>query len=246
MGGSVSDTTPAMALGAYVHALLSGVLADFEVRDFDSYRTKDAATWRDSVQADGKTPILESVADHARSIANAVRSKVGRGIDNDPFAENAQAQSEVTLVWTEGDGAHRVWCRARIDRLITGGAYLDWWDWKTCADITDRGIDRSVADRGYAIQMAFYERGVEKLFPEYAGRISGCLAFVESSAPHSVRRRYLSQEYKQWAARRVSEGIDEWRRCLVSGDWSDPQDSVSEEIALPSWQVRDDEIHIEE
>src|SRR5690606_13755594 len=187
LGGKQKDTTPSMALGGYVHGLLSGLLDDYEVRDFDSYRSKDSQAWRDSVQAAGKTPVLESVADNARQIADAVRMKAAAGIDNTPFAE--QGQSEVTVVWQEEVGTLKAWCRARIDRLVLDPAgFADAWDWKTTTDVSPDTLQRTIIDHGYDIQAAFYLRGLRKLLPEYEGRFSFNFVFVETSAPYAVRR----------------------------------------------------------
>jgi len=238
IGGSKRETTPAMNLGSVVHSLLAGESSDLVLGDFDSYRSAAAREWRTSIEASGKTPVLERDIEDARPIAKAVREKAGVGISNDPFASHGR--SEVTTIWREGDA----WCRARFDRLVIDpNGYADIWDWKTTSDISDRAIERAIAGMGYHIQAAFYLRGLAAVLPRYAGRLSFIFCFVETAPPYLVRRVTLSPTFQAIGRKKVSEGLALWQRAIATNDFRAPAFETLE-VEAPAYLDEDDEITI--
>lgn len=239
-----SESTSAMTQGTLVHALLSNEADSVVIGQFDSYRTAAAREWRDSVAATGKTPVLEKDTEGAQEIADAIRRHAAAGYDNDPFRlkPGVTARSEVTGIWQEGNA----WFRLRADLLVLDPAgYADLWDWKVTADISDRAIERRIADMHYAFKQAFYLRGLRQLLPQYRGRMTNALVFVENSKPYTVRRVFLSEAYMHHADREVSRACDLWAQCMATGDWSDPRNGLPTTIELPGWLVEDDAITIE-
>jgi hypothetical protein len=234
------ERTDSMDLGTLVHAILAGDKGGIEVGMFDDYRSKASRDWRDGVRATGATPVLEKHLHAAQPIADAIKASVGNGCDNGPFREGVRAMSEAVAVWKEGDE----YCRALIDRLTFGDHTADLWDWKTTTDISNRAIEKTVANYGYATQLAFYLRGLRKLLPKI-GQISASLAFVEVQPPHTVRRVYFSGEYMAHADREVTKAIRLWQHCMATGDWSDPRNGADLCLELPGYLVADDEITID-
>lgn len=229
MGGGSGKSTAAMSMGDLFHALVSGS-ADIVIGDFPDYRTKASRAWRDFALAMRETPVLKNDSDLqvAQDMAQSVRGRAAIGIDNTPFA--ATSKHEVTAIWQEKN----IFCRARYDVLNITEHHADIWDWKTTNDISDRGIERSIARYRYDIQDAFYRRGLEKLLPGYRGRISLIFCFVESSAPYTVRRVVLQPSYLQAANRCVSEAIDTWARCIDANDFPMlAPDTLA--VELPAW-----------
>ncbi len=233
------ESTDSMDLGTLVHAILAGDKAGIEVGTFDDYRSKAARDWRDGVRSTGATPVLEKHLHAANPIADAVKAHAGNGCDNGPFKEGVRAMSEAVCIWQEGDE----YCRALVDRLVLGEHTADLWDWKTTTDVTDRAIEKTVANYGYATQLAFYLRGLRKLLPNVA-QFSATLVFVETSAPFTVRRVNFSPEYMTHADREVTKAINLWQRCSASGDWSDPRNGTGLSLELPAYIVQDDLITI--
>lgn len=234
------QSTEAMDLGTLVHAMLAGDRNGIEVGAFDDYKTKAAREWRDGVSSRGLTPVLEKHIEVADPIAAAVKKSAGLNCDNGPFTPGIKSMSESVAVWAEGDEL----CRALIDRLTFGQFGADLWDWKTTTDISDRDIEKKVADYAYATQMAFYLRGLRKLLPK-VGQLSASLVFVEINPPYTVRRVYWSPEYMAHADREVSKAIRLWQQCMATGDWSDPRNGTDMQLELPSYLVDDDVITIE-
>lgn len=236
LGGASKEQTPAMGLGSIVHALLAGESSDLVVGTYDNYKTAAARDWRDSIEASGKTPVLERDLDDARPIVKAVQDKASLGCDNDPFVDFGR--SEVTAIWKEGDA----YCRARYDRLVVDpNGYADIWDFKTTTDVSPDAIRRAIVKYGYHIQAAFYLRGLTTLLPKYAGRTSFMFVFVETAPPYAVRRVVLSASFLEIGKREVSDGIAQWKHALATNQFAAPnRDTLT--IEPPAFLEFDDEI----
>jgi hypothetical protein len=233
LGGSKSESTPAMTTGSVVHALLAGEDSDLEVGTYDNYRSKAAQDWRDGVIASGKTPALERDLDTGRLIVASVKEKAALGITNTPFADHGR--SEVTAIWKEGE----TFCRARYDRLVIDpNGYADIWDYKTTTDVSPDAIQRSIIDHGYHIQAAFYLRGLSTILPAYAGRTSFVFVFVETSAPYAVRRVCLGESFMTAGAHLAGVAINEWRNAIASNQFNDPLSGQTITMPAPDWYLR--------
>lgn len=232
LGGHKIKATPEMILGGYVHGILAGDVSDFVVGDFDDYKSKAAQGWRDAAEFDGKTPILQKNVDRAEQIAKALRTKAAVDLTTDPFTAG---KPEVTLVWQD-DG---VWCRARLDRLILDPTFFgDLWDWKTTGNgVSPDALERCIIDKGYHIQMAFYLRGLRALAPEFRGRLSATLAFVETEAPFAVRRVPVTEGFLSIGETLVSRAIDRWKACMAANEWPDDSGG-SLFLTPPTWYLK--------
>jgi len=234
LGGTSRKLTPALSLGAYVHALIAGDVSGFEVGDFPTLDSKAAKEWAEAVRSVGKEPVIERIANAAGPIADAVGRSWRRGL-SEPLGTT---HNEVTAIWQEGDAL----CRARFDRLcVDPGTYADIWDWKTADDVSDHAIARSVAEYSYHIQAAFYLRGLAAVMPEMRGRMSFVFVFVEKSPPYSVRRIVLSATALAQGARDARMAIALWQRATATNDWP-AYNTDTTEIDLSNWAQDDDVI----
>jgi hypothetical protein len=225
LGGTSRESTAAMDTGALIHAILSGNLDEIGVGDFPNYLTKAAKEWRDETRAAGKVPVLAEAYVEAEIVSGYVRARAAIGITNSPF--DALAKNEVTAIWREGD----VYCRARYDVLrMDDHGNADVFDWKTTKDISDRGIEKSIANFRYDIQAAFYLRGLEAMGLRLP-QLSFCFVFIETAPPYTVRRVVLSQEYLAQARKEVSQAIALWQQCLARNAFpTTPPDTLTVEI----------------
>lgn len=223
-----------MRLGSFVHAYLSGEESEIAIGDYDDFRKNEAKEWRDSVTASGRTPILRHEFDKSKGAVQAILEKAGNGCDNKPFASHGQ--SEVTAIWKE----HGVYCRARFDRLVVDpdGFTADIWDWKTTADVSDAAIKRRIEDDWYFMRAAFYQRGLNALMPELKGRVSFFWGFVESSAPHAVRRVPLCESWRHWGNVMSERAIAQFGQCLKKNEWADPLDGLTRHLQPNDWFIR--------
>lgn len=235
LGGKKRDATEAMNTGSIVHSLLANNCDDFEIGNFDSYRSGAAQLWRDSVLKSGRNAVLEKDLDEAKKIEASIRANVcNGGITNDPFSQ--LGKSEVTLIWQEGE----TYCRALLDRLVIDpNGYADVWDWKTTNDVTDRGILQSVVKYGYHIQAAFYLRGLAAVLPSHARRLSFTFVFVLVSEPYTVRRVCLSAEFLGVGKADCANAILQWQHALATNHWPDGSHETLT-IDPPSYLINDE------
>lgn len=232
-GASKNNRTPSLSFGAYVHGLVAGDVSDFELGDFATFDGKAAKEWCATVEASGKEPVLQVTAEKAGPVAEALVRHAGDGLTINPISAG---HAEVTAIWREDD----TWCRIRLDRLVCD-AYADIWDWKTTDDITDRGIVSTIVEYGYHIQAAFYMRGVVACLPEYRGRVTFTLVFVEKTEPYTVRRVKLDPTFLAVGKIEVQRAIDKWSQAMASGEFPGiPVDTF--EAVAPAWM--DDELEI--
>jgi|GEM_PF-942401 len=240
------ESSRSMNTGSLVHALLADPegRGTVEIGHFPDFKTKAAQAWRDEVKQSGKLPILEKDFLEAQPIADAMRAHAAGGCTNDPFTppEGANAYSELTAIWSE----HSVYYRALFDRVVISPHTIDVWDWKTASDVSDRAIEQAVSRYNYAFQIAFYLRGLSALLPSYSpAQMSAALVFVETTAPYTVRRVYLTPEYMAHAQAQVKQACDQWAQCILSSDFSDPRNGAAFHVELPAWAAEDDDIVIE-
>lgn len=237
LGGKAREQTDAMAFGAYLHALMARDVSEFDVGDYNDFKSKDARAWRDEVKRAGRVPILQRVADEAGYIADTLVMRAAKGCTNTPFASNAQ--SEVTAIWQEDE----IWLRARFDRLVVdAGSYADLWDWKTTSGgLSERELQRTIISYGYHIQAAHYLRGLEACMPHMRGRCSFIFAFVETEPPYCVRRVVLSPELLKHGQRELARGIALWRECMATNTWPGYA-AETLTVELPSYLEDDDQI----
>lgn len=225
LGGKPRESSDAMDTGSLIHAILAGQQDEIAVGAFADYKKKRAQQWAKDVRSSGKTPVLAKDYEAALKCADIVRARCAEGLTSSPF--DGFPVHEVTAIWQEGN----TYCRARYDMLQTDEhKNATVWDWKTCADVSDRGIERSVAKYRYDIQAAFYLRGLEALGFK-TPQLSFVFVFFETQPPYTVRRVCLSHEYLAQARKEVSQAIQLWQQCLSSNSFPTlPPDTLTVEI----------------
>jgi hypothetical protein len=232
LGGRKREPTADQLLGLHVHGIIAGDVSEFSIGNFDDYRSKAAQTWRDDTKGVGLFPVLEKKANQAHEIAAALKEKAAIGITNNPFVAG---QPEVTGIWQE-DG---FWFRARYDRLVLDpGSFADAWDWKTTGNgVTADSLERTIIEHGYHIQAAHYLRGLAAIAPEYRGRTSFILVFVETEPPYAVRRVPICEGFLSIGSTLLSRAIDRWKHCLSTKTWPDDSGGTLT-ITPPAWYLK--------
>ena len=225
LGGKSRTATESMETGSLIHAILAGQQDEIAIGSFENYLTKAAKQWRDKSREAGLIPVLAADYEEAVKCAKIVRTRCAEGLTSTPF--DGCAQHEVTCVWQEGE----TYCRARYDVLhVDEYKNATVYDWKSTADISDRGIERTIAKYRYDIQAAFYLRGLEAIGYKVP-QLSFVFVFFETVAPYTVRRVVLSAEYLQQARKEVNEAIRLWQQCMASSSFPTmPPDTMTVEI----------------
>jgi hypothetical protein len=212
-----SKSSPAMVFGSLAHmAILEPerfAAETVQKPDGMSFATKEGKSWRE--QNSGREIITFDDAQTIKRLVGRMPGSVRDIISN--------GKSEVTF---RNELAGRsVQCRA--DSWIESGNLL--YDLKTISAIEK--IDRSIFDRGYHIQIRWYQR----IIAAETGTIPQArLIFVETAAPYRWRTVLLDAEYTAMADREIDEALRGIAQCEKDGDWSDEQSEI-QLASPPSW-----------
>ena len=211
------ETSSAKALGSVAHELLLGRGHGIHVIQAANYRTKAAQEERDKALDGGAVPCLEHELEQAEEVVDCIR----QGLKAIPGAERAfdttadPIGAEVAALWREP--SIDVWGRILVDWWHTPGEV---WDLKTTtAGLSDEALRRKIANDHLDLRCAWYERGVARLFPEFAGRIRVNLVFVEQKPPYEVRVVRLGPATLAVGHKKVAHALGLWAHCLRTGQW---------------------------
>lgn len=219
---------PKFDFGAAAHAMLLGRGLALAIIDAKDFRTKAAQQARDEARLEGKTPMLPH--DHERAVEMVAVARMQ--LAEIPGCERTfiDGAAEQTLIWQEpGD----VWCRARLDWVEAGPIVTDL---KTTGQSANPfTLGRKVADMGYDVQAAFYERGLKALGLADRG-VTFRFVFIEDEPPFALSVVELDGESMHWARRKVERAIAAWRMSMQSGVWSAYPPMIAR-IELPPWAL---------
>ena len=231
------DPSAAMDAGTILHKLLLGVGMDIQPIDVrygpkheragelvDDWKTKAAQEARDAIREAGKVPVLPGALDGLHKVAVAVRSQLEAHPEGRLLFE--PGIPEATLVWRERD----IWLRARADFLLHDPK-LPILDLKTTGISAAPGEWERRLINEYAIQCAFYRRGLSALRgPTPAMRF----IVVEQEPPHGVSVMCAAPSLAAWAEGEVERAIGLCRQCMRAGSWPG-YPPFTAHIEAPNW-----------
>lgn len=152
-------------------------------------------------------------------------TRISENLRKNPLAVEmlTGGMTEVSMVWQ--DEATGLWLKSRPDVIPDNGA--DFADLKTFAptmgDIK-RAVQKTITDRGYAMQMALAVMGAEAVFGRTATEC--VLVMCQTTAPYTVSPVRLDEDVLYWGRVQVRHGIDTFARCLESGAWPMPIEGI--------------------
>lgn len=199
------ESTIAQRLGSLVHRLALDKGDDYEVGEYDDYRSKDARAWKEAVEAAGKIPVKPADFEKASEMAAIIRA----AIETETLGE--EYQTEVVIAWKYRD----FWCRAMLD--VWCPALNLALDVKTCADAGDKAINRAFAN-GYAFQHAWYSDGIAAI-SEHSHRPRFGFLFVEKEAPFLARYAEPSPGFSDGARIAIDRAAEIFGSHLKTGIW---------------------------
>lgn len=213
-------------LGTAAHDLLlrgNDLIAEC---DFPDWRTKDAKIARDEARAAGRLPLLPDHAARVRQMVDAIRRQLETHTAQPPlFSAGAPEQM---LVWEDD---HGVTCRALLDWLRTDSSAID--DLKTTgASAAPFRWQKTMYGIGADVQVAFYERGVERLT---GIRPLFRYVVVETYPPYALSVVDLAPSALAIGRDKVQKAIDLWAACLANDSWP-AYDSRVASIDVPTWE----------
>lgn len=214
-------------LGSAVHKLVLGRGASIAPIDADGYTTKAAREARDEARVQGRIPMLTGDYQTACAMADAAQDYLRANGPPELMADDCA--SEAVLAWREG----KEWCRAMLDRVTP--------DHRTVLDVktTARSARadhaaRTMFDMGYHVQAAFYERGLNVLFPDGAGRRRFLFLFQETEPPYACQLIRLDEASLTIGRKQVMASIDMWKRCRAIDRWPGYPTGI-QTVNMPEW-----------
>jgi PDDEXK-like domain of unknown function (DUF3799) len=198
------------AIGNAAHLLMTGRGADLVAGAFDDWRKAEAKLLRDTALASGHTPILSKHLARAHEMVRAAALQLMSTEHQNAFV---LGHGEVVLAWREGE----VWLRTMIDWLIdTRHAY----DLKTTGmSVAPHVATERPSLEGWDIQAAMFERGLDALDPDGAGRREFVFINIENVAPYALVPVRISEADLALGRRKLQHAVEIWRRCMETNSW---------------------------
>jgi hypothetical protein len=172
---------------------------------------KEAKEFKADAYAAGEEPILRKHYQAAWRLAAAAKEQIAAHQCNDCFVGG---KSEAVIAWEE-DG---LWFRSMVDFVHDDLRVFD--DLKTTGmSAAPHSIPWMLCDMGWDIQAAMWERGLNVIDPENAGRRRYRFVCVENEPPYALTVNDLSEAVLHIGRRRLAVAIKIWRECMESGNW---------------------------
>lgn len=198
------------AIGNAAHAALIGRGRDIAEGNFDSWRSKDAKTFKAEALASGKIVILSKHLARAQDMIKAASYQLDAAGHRDAFRKG---NGEVVLAWREGD----VWFRTMIDWLVDTTKPYDYKS--TGLSVAPHVVVDRPSLEGWDIQAAMHERGLDALDPTNAGRRTFHYINQENEPPYALVPVRISEHDLTMGRKKLDYAIEIWRRCMELNTW---------------------------
>jgi hypothetical protein len=207
---AVEAYSAAKAIGNAAHLLMIGRGKKVVEGKFDDWRTKEAKMLRDTALANGQTPILSKHLQRASDMVKAASSQLMSAEHENVFVVG---HGEVVLAWRESD----IWLRTMVDWMV---------DTRHVYDLKTTGMSAAphvAVERpsmeGWDIQAAMFERGLDVLDPDNAGRREFVFINQENAPPYALVPVRISESDLTMGRKKLAYAIDIWSRCMATNTW---------------------------
>jgi exodeoxyribonuclease VIII len=201
-------TTPAMAVGSAVHALVLEH-GDGIVRFDGTRRGKEWLAFQDA-HAD-QTILTATEYERAVQMAGAVTS-------HPRAAELLVGVHELPIYWKIGERD----CMGRLDSIRPDGSIVEL---KTAADASPRGFQRAAERLNYCAQLSFYADGQRAANPTGPSADEAFVIAVESAPPYVVQTFRVPANTLDLGRRTYRLWLEMLAVCTASGEWPGYQES---------------------
>lgn len=207
--GWKDDANEKADTGSAAHELLIGGESRIVEVPYEDYRKSEAKALRNLAWQDHKTPVLytklppvKRMVEVARDYLNA--SEIAKAV--------AVVESEVTLIWQQGDS----WCRARPDWLTADRRFHI--SYKTTAGSAEpeSWIRSHLTLDGHDVAAVHYERGCQAIVRANTETI---FLVQEQADPFSCSLIGLSPAMRDLASRKLDRAIALWSSSMATGKW---------------------------
>ena len=221
------EQTKAMRGGSVLDCLLTEPQqfdARYAMSIYDEFRTKEAKSWRDEMEAEGRQVLKEAEFDAAQAQLRAIKSK--------PEAASLINGAQFQIAFRH-ETAYPFASKGLIDILPNDGETIV--DLKTCepsALESKRSLARHIFDWGYHIQAGAYCEGMA--IASGIERTQFKFIFVTSKPPFRVAVVSLPFPAISYGADLYRNGAKRFAECLESNEWPSIWDGEVE-IDLPEY-----------
>lgn len=224
--------TKALYFGRLVHLMLFEPMnfeLEFALSPFDSFRTKEAQSWKKVREEVGITIINESEFQKAEQMIKALKSsKYATNINKARITrilEDPSLEAEKVITWSE-DGLD---CKAKFDAYVPSLNVIV--DYKTTQSLSDNKLLTSFFSLGYHVQLAHYSSGVKKA---YGLDKNPAFLFIaqEKDAPYLYDLFSVESEFIERGESVRQDIFKRYKNYLASG--FEEQEEIRK-IALPVW-----------
>ena len=209
-------TDRARDMGSAAHALMLGAGRGLRIIDAADYKKDAPKKAAAEARAEGLIPLLKPDAEDVHAMVECGRDQLARTEYAGIFDHDGDA--ELTMVWQDGP----TWCRSRIDYLpaiVRHGGHVVVPDYKTTAGSAHPDDwERTLSDKNYAFQAAFYERGLRTLIPAIRS-VEFIFVVQEQDPPYGLSVVGIESEPLERARQDVEIALHLWRHCLGNDDW---------------------------
>lgn len=231
------EANAALILGRGAHHLLLGEAdfarhfvirpAELNGKPWQGNRT-DCKEWLAAMAAERLTVLLPAQIEAIRGMA--------RGLSQHPMVRAGILNGliEHSIVWKDEETG--IWLKVRPDAIPTDAGVFA--DLKTQADITDKGIERAVVERGYHVQGALVAMASRAVLGRDLD--SFALVFVEKTAPYWVRVVEIKPADIDLGIRQIRTALRVFARCLERSVWPGPggEQTDAQYVDIPEWTVK--------
>ncbi len=224
--------TKALYFGRLVHLMLLEPMnfeLEFALSPFDSFRTKEAQTWKKAREEAGITIITEADFQKAEKMIKALKASKYATDTNKVritrILEDPSLEAEKVITWQE-DGLE---CKAKLDAYVPSLNVVV--DYKTTQSLSDHKLLTSFFSLGYHVQLAHYSSGVKKA---YGLDKNPAFLFIgqEKDAPYLYDLFSVESEFVERGEAVRQDIFKRYKDYLVSG--FEEQEEMRK-IALPTW-----------
>lgn len=184
--------------------------------------TTKAREFIKEARAEGAVPLKASDVETVKRAADAVLTH-----PNAKRYLDLAGDSEVSLFGA--DPVTGVALRGRLDRVV-GTQIIDL---KSMADISDRGLSKSVASYCYDMQGALYRMLLSQVTGEPSEPV--VLIATEKDHPYDVRVVTLSGRWVDGGEAKLRRALDLYDRCSTADEWPGIDDGDVMELPVPGW-----------
>jgi hypothetical protein len=187
------------------------------------------STWCKEWLADHRENDLRDILkpDHIEALKG-----MALGLADDPLVAAGALGGliEHTIVWR--DEATGIWVKIRPDAIPTDGDDVS--DLKTCADISDDGLESAIGRDGLFLQGAMTDIGWGEVFGRPLNSFN--FVFIEKTSPYCARTRELFASEIALGRDVFRSGIELFAGCIERDRWPGPGGSAdAQPITMKPW-----------